>query len=224
MGLLSLLTFSGVGLPHPRQVLVTALIDLFSVRVTGYLIFRSIFIGKYTMKPGERPEPSLWAFTMIMQVVFVLPIVFVNSPTAINKDLGAVDVIGAIVMLAGLVCEGVADYQKHVFRNSPQSEGKWLDTGLYKYSRHPNYFGNICMWWGAFLISVGALHGWQWSAVVSPLLITVFLAFSSTPALEQSQEQRYGSNPGYQRYKSATSRLILCPPWLYQAMLGKAVK
>ena len=224
MVLLALLTFSGVGLPHPRQVLITTLIVLNAVRVTVFMVFRSISMGQYTLKPGERPELSLWVFMTVLDAALLLPNFFVNSPTAINKDLGAVDVMGVLVMVAGAVCEGVADYQKHVFRNTPQNEGKWVDTGLFKYSRHPNYFGNICVFWGVLFIGVGALQGWQWCAVLSPLFNTVMLGSSSITKLEQTQDQRYGSNPGYHRYKSATSSLVPCPPWLYQAMQGKAVK
>ena len=222
---LSLLTLSGVGLPHPRQVLITTLIVLYILRLVGYALFRTITVGGYTIKPGEKPEQLvMWVFMVLTDVISVLPIVFVNSPTAINKDLGAVDVMGVLIMVAGLVCESVADYQKHVFRNTPQNEGKWVDTGLFKYSRHPNYFGDICVLWGVFLISVAALQGWQWCAVLSPLLNTAVLTFYSLKRIEQTQDQRYGSNPGYHRYKSATSSLVPCPPWLYQAVLGKAVK
>ena len=159
--LLALLTFSGVGLPHPRQVLITALIVLNAVRMTVFMVFRSISMGQYTLKPGERPELLLWVFMTVLDVALLLPNFFVNSPTAINKDLGAVDVMGVLVMVAGLVCESVADYQKHVFRNTPQNEGKWVDTGLFKYSRHPNYFGNICVFWGVLLEHCKAGSGVQ---------------------------------------------------------------
>ena len=152
-------------------------------------------------------------------MIFMLPIAFVNSrsPAVINKEMGFMDVAGVLVLVAGLVCESVADYQKHMFRSRPENKGKWVDIGLYNYSRHPNYFVDICVWRGVFLISVGALQGWQWSAAVSPLYNTAILLFSGTPRLERIHAQHYGSSSGYQRYKSATPLLVPCPHWLYQA-------
>jgi steroid 5-alpha reductase family enzyme len=123
------------------------------------------------------------------------------KPTDIQKIFATA---GFIVWLTGLIVEAVADKQLTQFRNIRQP-GQIIQTGLWKYSRHPNYFGEILIWWGIFIIVLPLPFG-IWG-IISPITITYLLAFvSGVPMLEK----KYEGNPAFQSYKKQTSALI---PW-----------
>ena len=129
----------------------------------------------------------VWVFTVS------LPVIFINSPVARQRNIGAADIIGAIIFGLGLLCEAIADQHKFMFRNNPKNKGKFCNVGLWKVSRHPNYFGEICLWWGVFIISAMILTGARWVAVLSPLFVmTILLFLSGIPPLEKSSDTRYG--------------------------------
>jgi len=116
----------------------------------------------------------------------------------------------------------IADQQKQTFKKSPENEGKWCDVGLFKYSRHPNYFGDLCVWYGAFLIAMPTLTTWlRWVAVISPLMESMMiLCLAGVPLCEKVHTTKYGSDPEYRKYKSSTSVLIPCHPQLYRKLVG----
>jgi steroid 5-alpha reductase family enzyme len=144
-----------------------------------------------------------------------LPVTILNS-SARNPPLGASDYIGWIIFLVGLGLESIADMQKLWFKQSPESRGKWVDVGLWKWSRHPNYFGEMLVWIGAFIASARVFVGAEWAAVVSPIFIVLLLLFvSGLPLVEKSADNRHGSKEDYREYKRRTSILIPFPPVLY---------
>jgi steroid 5-alpha reductase family enzyme len=150
---------------------------------------------------------------------------FINSPTAPRPGFDEVEprdvtvIIGVLVAIFGLVFETISDHIKFRFRNNPNNSGKWCDTGPWKVSRHPNYFGEICFWWGIFIISTSILEGWKWIAIISPLFITtILIGGSGMPLVERNADKKYGREPDYQSYKAATSPLIPFIPQLYRRM------
>ena len=107
----------------------------------------------------------------------------------------------------GLAERSFYDAQLKAFVSDPTSRGKILDTGLWRYTRHPNYFGEVTQWWGVWLIALSAPHGWV--AVVSPLTITLLLLFvSGVPMLEKKMAE----NPGWAEYAAKTSVFVPLPP------------
>ena len=119
--------------------------------------------------------------------------IFVNSPVALQVDFGPADYVGAVLFVFGFVVEFIADSHKFIFRNNPANKGKWMDKGLWRISRHPNYLGEIILWWGVFIMSVMILRGAKWAAVVSPVFVTVILIFGSgIPPLESNSDKKYG--------------------------------
>ena len=124
--------------------------------------------------------------------------------------LGALGWAGAALWLTGLLFESVGDAQLKAFRNDPASKGKVLDTGLWRYTRHPNYFGDACVWWGIWLV---AAEAGQWTALASligPLFLTYTLTkWSGKPLLEKSLVK---NRPGYADYVARTSGFIPWPP------------
>jgi len=124
---------------------------------------------------------------------------------ALPDRLTPLDFLGLAVWLIGFYFESAGDYQLSRFKSRPENKGKVLDSGVWRYTRHPNYFGDSAQWWGYYLIAAAA-GGW-WT-VYSPVLMTLFLLrVSGVALLEKSMETR----PGYKEYIERTSAFI---PWL----------
>jgi steroid 5-alpha reductase family enzyme len=123
--------------------------------------------------------------------------------------LGALDVIGAVVWLVGFGFEAIGDLQLDRFKADPASAGKVMDRGLWRYTRHPNYFGDATAWWGLGLIGLGAGIGAVWGLVGSALDTFILTRVSGKPILERDIETR---RPGYRDYIERTSGFIPLPP------------
>lgn len=126
-----------------------------------------------------------------------------------TEEPGAVAIIGAVLALIGIGFETIGDMQLKAFRNNPANKGKVLDTGLWKYTRHPNYFGDFCAWWGIWLVA--AQVGWPvWVAVVGPLFLSfTLMKWSGAPLLEKSLKK---NRPDYVDYIKRTSGFFPMPP------------
>ncbi|KAK6153980.1 hypothetical protein DH2020_013619 [Rehmannia glutinosa] len=129
---------------------------------------------------------AVWVWTVS------LPVTVVNASDR-NPSLQAADIIGWIMWALGLLVETIADQQKLTFKNSPESRGKWCDVGLWKYSRHPNYFGEILLWWGIFVAATPVLENAEWLVIFGPIFLTLLLLFlSGIPLLEKSADRKHG--------------------------------
>jgi steroid 5-alpha reductase family enzyme len=118
-------------------------------------------------------------------------------------------VVGFFIWIVGFFFESVGDHQLKQFKNDPSNKGKIMQSGLWKYTRHPNYFGEAVMWWGVWIISLGSLHPIALLGMISPLFITYLLLYvSGVPMLEK----KYKNNPLFQEYASKTSVFIPLPP------------
>ncbi|HEY5714424.1 MAG TPA: DUF1295 domain-containing protein, partial [Candidatus Gracilibacteria bacterium] len=103
----------------------------------------------------------------------------------------------------------VADHQKFTFKSKSENKNKWIDSGLWRCSRHPNYFGEMLCWSGIFVYCIPVLSGWEWASIISPLWISLLLIkISGVPILEKKQDQKWGEDPAYQKYKKDTNCLI----------------
>jgi len=122
-----------------------------------------------------------------------------------TRPLGPWDWLGGIVALVGLTLEAVADAQLSRFKKDPASKGRVLDTGLWRFSRHPNYFGDAVFWWGLGLVALG---GGAWWSLVGPVVMTVLLLKVSGVTLLEEGLRR--SRPGYEEYVRRTSAFV---PW-----------
>jgi steroid 5-alpha reductase family enzyme len=134
----------------------------------------------------------------------------VAAPTGLGcAGLGA----GLAVWALGFYFEAMADYQKWQFRQDPLNKGRFITTGLWEHSRHPNYFGEILMWWGVFAAAAGSLPWAQVAAAsASPLFVSFLLMYvSGVPLLEKSADEKWGDDPSYQAYKAKTHVLLPIP-------------
>ena len=130
-----------------------------------------------------------------------------------RQPLGWVAYLGMAVWLAGFVIEVVADAQKSAFKQNPANEGRFISTGLWAWSRHPNYFGEITLWLGMAIIAVPVLSGWRWVTLISPVFVFLLITrVSGVPMLEKRADDRWGDEPEYQAYKERTPVLMLRPP------------
>lgn len=133
------------------------------------------------------------------------PVIFLNATYNINPN--SVYLIGVVIWMIGFYFEVIGDYQLEQFKKDSKNKGKILDTGLWRYTRHPNYFGEATMWWGIGILSF--LSGTGYIALIGPITITYMLLFvSGVPMLEKSFEKR----PGYKEYKDRTSIFFPLPP------------
>ncbi|WP_144783808.1 DUF1295 domain-containing protein [Microbacterium sp. BH-3-3-3] len=132
-----------------------------------------------------------------------------SADAADRAPLDGFAVAGIVVWLAGMVFEVLADLQKQAFRADPANRGEFIRTGLWSRSRHPNYFGEILVWVGVFVVAVPVLQGWQWVAVLSPLFVVLLLTrVSGIPLLEKRADERWGDRADYRAYRDRTPVLI----------------
>jgi steroid 5-alpha reductase family enzyme len=121
--------------------------------------------------------------------------------------------VGLAVWLAGFAIEVTADRQKRAFKRARDRKTEFITTGLWAWSRHPNYFGEIVLWIGMAILAAPAFRGWQWVALVSPVFVIVLLTRGSgVPILEKRADERWGGQPEYESYKARTPVLIPRPP------------
>jgi len=132
-----------------------------------------------------------------------------TSPPGVDGWLLA----GMALWLVGFAIEVVADEQKRRFRIRPENADRFIDTGLWAWCRHPNYFGEILLWCGVALVAAPALQGWQLATLLAPLLIGLQLTFvSGVPLLDARANKRWGEDAAYQRYREHTRMLLPLPP------------
>ena len=215
MFLLAAITYTaGQASPGPRAWLVITLVGLWSIRLAAYISWRNRGHGEdfRYQKIRANNEPG-FAFKSLY-IVFGLQaalawVVSLPLLAAINSTapLGWLDAIGVALWLVGMVFEAGGDWQLVRFKGNPANQGKVLDTGLWRYSRHPNYFGDFCVWWGLFLIALSA-GGW-WS-VAGPLLMSLLLLkVSGVALLEKDIGER---RPAYRAYVRSTNAFFPGPP------------
>ena len=120
--------------------------------------------------------------------------------TETRRPLDVFALIGFLVWAFGFSLEAIADTQKSRFNADPANKGKFIRTGLWSRSRHPNYFGEIVLWIGVMIIAIPVLQGWQWIAIISPVFVTLLLTgrVSGVPLLEKKADQTWGGQPDYE--------------------------
>lgn len=138
--------------------------------------------------------------------------------TAVDRpSVDGFTVVGLLVWATGFTFEIIADAQKNRFRANPANKNQFIHTGLWSWSRHPNYFGEIVLWVGVAIMAFPALHGWQYVTLVSPVFVTILLTkVSGIPILERKADSKWGSQENYREYKAKTSVLVPLPPKINQ--------
>ena len=224
-GSLTYLAVVGLGLgltakvrpPGPRELLVAGLVALWALRLGSFLVRRIRQDGKDGRfdEIKQRAPRFLVAWTLqglwISLTALAALTLLTDADPAVG--FGIVDGIGLAIWLLGFGLEVVADRQKRAFKARPGTEGQFISEGLWAWSRHPNYFGEITLWLGIFVMGASGFSGTQWVAAISPVFVYLLLTrVSGVPLLEQRADDRWGGQPDYQAYKSRTPVLWLKPP------------
>jgi steroid 5-alpha reductase family enzyme len=202
-----ILLFSGFS---AVKAILFLMVFLWAARLAAYLFIRILKTQKDDRFDGIREDPLKFAQFWTLQGIAIW-IILLPATILFSKSVGfsVLSLFGLITWLKGFVIESVADMQKSAFK-AAGNKGI-ITTGLWKYSRHPNYFGEILVWSGIFLYALPYLQGLELLSIASPIFITILLVFvSGIPPLQKKQEEKYGKDKGFQEYKRKTSVLI---PW-----------
>jgi steroid 5-alpha reductase family enzyme len=199
-----------------RAIILTLLICIWAARLGSFLFLRVRQDGSDGRFDAIKPGFTRFLVTWSIQALWV----FVTSAAALTAisstqraPLETVAYIGIVLWATGFLLEIVADRQKRRFKADPANAGKFISSGLWAWSRHPNYFGEILLWLGVAMVAAPVLSGWQLVSLISPVFVVLLLTrVSGIPLLEARSDKRWGSDPDYQSYKQTTPVLIPRPP------------
>ena len=202
--------------PDSRSLLLTGLVLLWAGRLGTFLFRRILRSGKDErfdeIKPSWIRFLNAWTLQGLW-VTFTLSAALAAITTTFQKELGIFALMGFLIWVFGFTIEVTADAQKSRFRAQPENQGRFINTGLWRWSRHPNYFGEITLWAGAALIALPVLRGWGLVGLISPLFVALLITrVSGVPMLEERADQKWGDQEDYQAYKANTPVLIPRPP------------
>ena len=199
--------------PSARELIVSLLVVIWALRLSSFLYLRIHRAGKDGRFDRLKTSPirflvpwtiqGLWVFlTMIVVIV-------INSQADSAPELGIWDAIGLLMWLLGFSIEVIADNQKSAFNANSENQGKWIDSGLWSYSRHPNYLGEIMLWTGIACFGISCFSGMERLAWISPIFIYLLLTkISGVPILDRRGLEKWGNQPEYHKYRENTPTLL----------------
>ena len=211
--LASLLTSysSGASL-EPRTLIIIGMVSFWALRLGIFLFIRVLKVGEDRRFREAKKSFSKYLVWWTMSALWVF-LTTANALTLIinNKKLvnQPIFYLGLLIWFIGILFEIVADEQKRRFRLNEENRGKYISSGLWSISRHPNYFGEIILWIGIAIISLPTLSGFQYVTLISPLFIYLLLTrISGVNLLEESSDKKWGDLPEYEQYKKETPALV----------------
>ena len=195
-----------------RSMLLSILVVIWAIRLGSFLFGRIKKAGKDDrfdeLKPSFIRFLNVWTIQGLW-VTFTMAAALVAITTTIRKELDLFALFGFLIWVFGFAIEVIADSQKSLFSANPVNKGKFIQTGLWSRSRHPNYFGEIILWVGVAVIAFPVLQGWQYAALISPVFVTFLLTrVSGIPLLEKKADTKWGGREEYESYKKRTPVLI----------------
>ena len=198
-----------------RSILLLALVVIWAARLGTFLFRRIHKAGKDVRFDEIKPSFIRFLNTWTLQglwVTFTLAAALAAITTTTRKELGLFALIGFLIWIFGFAFEVTADAQKSRFRADPANKDKFIQTGVWAWSRHPNYFGEIVLWIGVAVIILPILRGWQWVTLISPIFVALLLTrISGVPMLEKRADEKWGGQEAYEAYKERTPVLIPRP-------------
>lgn len=202
------------GKSDARSLIVSVLVAIWAVRLGSFLFMRISQDGKDSRFDQIKPKPWRFLFAWTLQGLWVfltLAAVLVVLTSEHSQPLDMIGYLGIALWGVGFAIEAISDRQKRQFRAARErgETGPFITTGLWAYSRHPNYFGEIVLWLGLAVVAIPVMSGWQWVGIVSPLFVTLLLTrVSGIPMLEKKSYDQWGDDESYQRYKAQTPVLV----------------
>ena len=194
------------------SLILSLFIIVWAIRLGSFLFFRIKKAGEDKRFRDIKPSPTRFFMTWTLQGTWV-SLCSACAITAISTTegiiLNEIFVLGAFTFIIGFLIEVVADNQKAKFRSIPENKDRFITTGLWSYSRHPNYLGEITLWLGVALMSFSSLEGLQLITLVSPIFTYLLLVYvSGVRLLEASGNKKWGHLSSYQEYKKNTPTLF----------------
>jgi steroid 5-alpha reductase family enzyme len=191
------------------------MISIWAIRLGWFLFHRIHKTGKDGRFDALKPSlfRFLGAWTLQgLWVVFTLAAALTAIVSTKPMELGLFALTGGAIWLLGFLIEAIADQQKRTFSGDSKNRGKFIQTGLWSISRHPNYLGEIMLWIGVAVIAFPVLVGWQWLTLTSPFFVALLLIrVSGIPLLEKRADAKWGGQEDYEAYKLKTPILL---PWV----------
>ena len=199
-----------------RDMIICAMIAIWAARLGSFLFWRIKKDGQDKRFVVMKTQFFWFLMTWTLGGLWVL-VTMAAGLAAMTSDasipLGPMAYLGIALWVAGMLIEVVADSQKTQFRKVPENRDRFITTGLWAWSRHPNYFGEITLWLGLALVALPVLSGWQLATMISPIFVYVLLTkISGIPLLERMAKKKWGSEPEFISYTESTPALILRKP------------
>ena len=195
-----------------RSLVLAVMVGVWAVRLGSFLFARVRREGSDRRFDRIKGDPLRFGSTWTLQALWVsvtasAAVAAITAPS--GGGFGAVVAVGVVVWCAGMAIEVVADAQKSAFRKRSANARRFITTGLWAWSRHPNYFGEIMVWAGVALVALPALSGWRYATLMSPVFVWLLLTrVSGIPLLEARATARWGNDPDYVAYRNATPVLV----------------
>jgi len=237
IGSLTFISLSLIALYFFRNiysVIIGIMVITWALRLGSFLFTRVKEVGKDS-RFTEMKKDFLW-FLMTWSIsglwVFLTYAAGLNAMISSENfglyDLGLIEYLGIIVgfifWISGFLLEVISDQQKRTFRKNPENLDKFIVHGLWAWSRHPNYFGEILLWFGIAIIALPTLEGWRYITLISPLFVYLLLTrVSGLPMLESAANKKWGDNPKYLSYKKNTPLLVLRKPKNSERLIGNKI-
>ena len=199
-----------------RDWIICSMIMLWAIRLGSFLFWRVKTVGQDKRFTVMKTKFTWFLLTWTLGGLWVLVtmaagLAALTSNTTIELDF--LGYIGIALWVFGFTIEIIADNQKSKFKNDPNNQGRFITSGLWSWSQHPNYFGEIILWFGLALLAFPVLSGWQLVTLISPIFVYFLLTkVSGIPILDRMAKEKWGLDSEYINYIKITSKLILAPP------------
>ena len=199
-----------------RDLIICAMILVWAVRLGSFLFWRIKKDGQDKRFIVMKTKFTWFLLTWTLGGLWVLVtmaagLAALTSNTTV--ELGILGYVGIALWLFGFAVEVIADNQKTQFKKDPNNKDRFITSGLWSWSQHPNYFGEITLWLGLALFTYPVLSGWQLVTLISPIFVYLLLTrLSGIPTLDRLAKEKWGSDSDYIAYVEATSKLMLAPP------------
>ncbi|MGB7372527.1 DUF1295 domain-containing protein [Pontixanthobacter sp.] len=199
-----------------KAIIAAVMVAIWCIRLGSFLFIRIQQSGHDSRFDQIKVNPARFLVAWSLQALWAIFTAAAALAIITAADRGTLDLffwIGTLVWAGGFAIETIADRQKHAFRKNPGNTGRFIQSGLWAWSQHPNYFGEIMLWTGITIIALPLLSGWGWLVLLSPIFVTLLLTkVSGIPLLDKSAKNRWGDDPAYQEYRRKTPILVPRPP------------